>query len=554
MFAVVELAHRVRRRGPRPPPPRPRRRRVVRVLGRDARRERGDGAGADRRRAARVGRTAFDGDRDATVHDLYPVVVDQIARDRLRAARRPPRSPLRAGRPTAVEAFLDGLTAADAGASLATPAWRRSQQKLSRWVDGGSARRSAARWTLGLHLDERRRRGSSLELWLHAEDDPTLSLPASLLEGGGDEIFTFLRASDPRRDLARQLAEIEPLLAEHGIRFDAAAPSEAGSTSTRSGLFLREAMPQLEERGVPVLLPAAWLRSPSRLRVDLTATSGPAARSSGLLSTAALATFDWRSPSATSSSPRRSWPSSRARRSRSSASRAAGTRSGTRRSSGRCASSSAAGAASGSSTSSARSRASRPTRRASSSARCTLDAPLAELLGEGDARFRPLPTPAAMQLRALPLPGARPRLAAAARRPRRRRDPRRRHGARQDRAGDRDARLRARGARRRRARPDARRLPDERRPAVGRRDRAVRAVAARPPPPRQRPLGAARAALAARRTTSSSPRTTSPRATSTSSPRSRGTGSCSTRRRTSRTRRRSARARCAGCPRGGGSR
>jgi SNF2 family DNA or RNA helicase len=47
---------------------------------------------------------------------------------------------------------------------------------------------------------------------------------------------------------------------------------------------------------VPVLLPTAWVRTPSRLRLNLTATSrrDPAIRSSGLLSTAALSTFDWR--------------------------------------------------------------------------------------------------------------------------------------------------------------------------------------------------------------------------------------------------------------------
>ena len=54
-------------------------------------------------------------------------------------------------------------------------------------------------------------------------------------------------------------------------------------------------MPLLEARGVPVLLPGAWLGSPSKLRVNLTATSsGLPARSSGLLSTASLATFDWK--------------------------------------------------------------------------------------------------------------------------------------------------------------------------------------------------------------------------------------------------------------------
>ena len=32
-----------------------------------------------------VGAGAFDGDAEAAVNDLYPVLVDQIARDRLRA-------------------------------------------------------------------------------------------------------------------------------------------------------------------------------------------------------------------------------------------------------------------------------------------------------------------------------------------------------------------------------------------------------------------------------------------------------------------------------------
>ena len=40
-----------------------------------------------------------------------------------------------------------------------------------------------------------------LELWLEAADDPTLALPASLLRDGSDEVFAFLRESDPRRAL-----------------------------------------------------------------------------------------------------------------------------------------------------------------------------------------------------------------------------------------------------------------------------------------------------------------------------------------------------------------
>ena len=236
---------------------------------------------------------AFDGDRAATVQDLYPVLVDQIARDRLQAGRVQLAATLRNGRPTALELFLDGLSAPEP--ELPRHAgYAALNRRLSRWLDDGLGRRSSAPWKLGLHLDERGT-GLVLEVWLHAEDDPTLGLPASLLQEQGDEVFRFLRASDPHRDLARQLTEIEPLLAEHGIRFDGASPAEAELDHDEVGLFLREAIPLLEARGVPVLLPGAWLGGTSKLRVNLTATStGVAVRSSGLLSTSALATFDWR--------------------------------------------------------------------------------------------------------------------------------------------------------------------------------------------------------------------------------------------------------------------
>ena len=237
--------------------------------------------------------TAFAGNRDATVRDLYPVLVDQIARDRLQAGRVRLGAALRSGRPTALELFLDGLSAPEPELQRHA-GYAALNRRLSRWLDDGLGRRSSAPWKLGVHLDER---GNSLvlELWLHAGDDPTLGLPASLLQEAGDEVFSFLRESDPRRDLARQLTEIEPLLAEHGIRFSEAEPAEAELDPDEVGLFLREAIPLLEGRGVPVLLPGAWLGAPSRLKVNLTATgNGLGGRSSGLLSTAALATFDWK--------------------------------------------------------------------------------------------------------------------------------------------------------------------------------------------------------------------------------------------------------------------
>ena len=79
------------------------------------------------------------------------------------------------GRPTALELFLDGLSAAEP--ELPRHAgYAALNRRLSRWLDDGLGRRSAAPWQLGLHLDERGT-ALALELWLHAEDDPTLACP-----------------------------------------------------------------------------------------------------------------------------------------------------------------------------------------------------------------------------------------------------------------------------------------------------------------------------------------------------------------------------------------
>ena len=243
-----------------------------------------------------VGASAFDGDRDATVHDLYPVLVDQIARDVLRADR-VRLAPSRNVRTTALDLFLEGLTAADAAlprhSGLAA-----LERRLGDWVDGGLANRTRTSWTLGLHLDEREDLDGApqlvLELWLQAADDPTLGLPASLLWSRDDDVFAFLRAGEPRRDLIRHLTELEPLLADVGIELDEDEPSEVALGEEQVRRFLLELVPRLEERRIPVLLPSSWLRSPARVQVNLTATSRPPGRSSGFLAPSDLARFDWR--------------------------------------------------------------------------------------------------------------------------------------------------------------------------------------------------------------------------------------------------------------------
>ena len=108
----------------------------------------------------------------------------------------------------------------------------------------------------------------------------------SLLEEGADEGFAFIRDGDPHGDLAEQVAALEPLVEEYGLVLADGATLDREEAQT----FLRELMPKLDERGVPVLLPSAWLRAPSRIRASLTARS----ETTAFMSTADLASFDWR--------------------------------------------------------------------------------------------------------------------------------------------------------------------------------------------------------------------------------------------------------------------
>ncbi len=235
----------------------------------------------------------FLGDKIAAANGLYPHLVDRVARDRLLHAGVQLGSASRLGRSPALGSFLRGLTAPDPELSGAS-SYATLAARISRWVDEGLGHIKEAHWRIGLHLDERSADGHLvLELWLHAEDDPSLSLPVELLWRGGQDGFAFVRASDPYEDLAAQLEELGPLLAAHGVEFDEDEPWAIELDPGAVESFLRELMPSLEQLEVPVLLPVAWMRSSRPLRANLKATS-EYRRASGLLSTAELATFDWR--------------------------------------------------------------------------------------------------------------------------------------------------------------------------------------------------------------------------------------------------------------------
>ncbi|HZP73502.1 MAG TPA: DEAD/DEAH box helicase [Gaiellaceae bacterium] len=220
----------------------------------------------------------FHGDRVAVVNDLYPRLVDRIARDRLVGAGMSLGSARPFGRRRGVEALLHGLTSPEPelphGVGYGT-----LEKRITRWVDDGFARLIRAPWAIGLHLDERPEE-MALELWLHASDDATVALPASLLWDAGPDAFDFLRDADPYADLARSFAELQPVLAEHGLSFDPQQPREVKLAADEVAYFLRTAMEQLN---VPVVLPTAWTERPARITADLAART----------SSGTFADFDW---------------------------------------------------------------------------------------------------------------------------------------------------------------------------------------------------------------------------------------------------------------------
>ncbi|HET7137704.1 MAG TPA: DEAD/DEAH box helicase [Gaiellaceae bacterium] len=221
----------------------------------------------------------FHGDRVATVNDLYPRLVDRIARDRLVAAGVRLGSARPFGRHRAVDAFLHGLTSPEPELPHG-PSYAALERNVTRWVDRGFARLTRAPWGVGLHLDERDGR-LFLQLWLHASDDASVALPASLLWDAGPDAFRFLRDADPYDDLREAFARIRPELAERGFAFDGEEPRELELDAEDAEYFLRRVLPALS---MPVVLPTSWTQRPARIRADLTARA----------TTGALAHFDWR--------------------------------------------------------------------------------------------------------------------------------------------------------------------------------------------------------------------------------------------------------------------
>ena len=243
---------------------------------------------------------AFDGDTQAFVDDLYGCAVDELARRALRDAGvgLSVSSPRVAG---AAEHFLSGLAAPgpELPAGAGYPALER---RIAAWVDGGLARRSRAPWNLGLRLDEsdgragRRRRGRAAGRARAVarggrRPDPR---PAGVAADGRRR--RGLRLPARERPAARPRPPARDDRAgprRRGHRPRRRPPVAGGARPEQVRAFLRQAMPRLEELGVPVRLPREWVASSSRVRVNLVATGSPAT-SSGLLTRDAIASFDWR--------------------------------------------------------------------------------------------------------------------------------------------------------------------------------------------------------------------------------------------------------------------
>ena len=245
--------------------------------------------------------SAFDGDRDALVHDLYACAVDQIARDRLRAAGDPARQPAhaqpaeRAGalprRAHLVEPELPlhaGLAALERRLTeLGRP---RPRAALERTLAAQPAARRGRRRPRGDAESQSERRARAVAPGRRRPDPRPPRLAAPRRRRRGLRLPPLGRPADRRAPPARA-DRARPRRGRPRLRPGRAQPRS--SWRRRRPVRAPHAIPRLEELGVPVLLPRNWVTSSSRLRVNLTATS-VAARSSGLLTTDALARFDWK--------------------------------------------------------------------------------------------------------------------------------------------------------------------------------------------------------------------------------------------------------------------
>ena len=494
------------------------------LLGRHPRRRRPVRSRRDRRPRCRPSaRARSAATPTAAVHDL-PVLVDQIARDRLRAdgVRL---APSRAGRGRG-RGVPGGLTAPDAAlprhSGLAA-----LERQLADWVDAGLAHRRRTTWTLGLHLDEREGGGSCWSCGCRRRTIPRSACP---LRCSGAARTTSsrssARATPPRPDPPARGARA----AAPGARARVRRPDRPSSSSTRTRYATSSA------RRCPAWTSAACpccCRPPGSARRHACGSTWQRRECPRTLE---------RLPLTRGAGPLRLAPRGRRHRPlRAGLAELAAAKkpfvrvdgrwqhSGAATSRRRSASSTAGGAARASSTSSAPCPGSGRTRPASSSARSrsTSRSRLCSTqTSAASARCRRRPA----MTHPLPFQGARPRLAAA-----------RDLGVGAILADDMGlgrpvqaiAMLASeREARRRRARADARRLPDERRQAMGRElHRFAPSLRVHLHHGSAR-LGAAELAHAAHGHDVVVTSYDIAARTTTRSPRSPGTGCCSTRRRT----------------------
>ena len=293
-----------------------------------------DARGDRGRAAARRSPTASTSDREATVADLYPRLVDQIARDRLVAAGVKLGDASRIGRRTAIDSFLARAVVARSGAAARTRATPALERRLTRWVDDGLAR------------GEGDDRGGSACISTSARaarsrsscgcTPTTTRRSACRCRSSGRRATTRSRScatGDPVGDLEREFAELRPLLADGGDR-------------VRRGAAVREC--ELDAETVVVLparpdAAARGARRAGRAADGVAARADAAARERDRAQRAARATqrpavdvgarrrSTGGSRSATSELTRRSCARSRRRRARSSRSTAAGRRCARRR-------------------------------------------------------------------------------------------------------------------------------------------------------------------------------------------------------------------------------
>ncbi|MBI6546759.1 MAG: DEAD/DEAH box helicase, partial [Cyanobacteria bacterium NC_groundwater_1444_Ag_S-0.65um_54_12] len=168
--------------------------------------------------------------------------------------------------------WVNALSSPDPGLRGAVREIQELAEALSEWQAPIHAAMPAFRTAFELTAPAAEKGPWRLKFGLQAPDDPDLFVPASEVwkAASAKVIFHDRRVEHPQEKLLADLGRAARVFSPLAMGLRAARPESCELTAIESHVFLREALPVLEESGFGVIVPAWWPGGANRIGVRLT--------------------------------------------------------------------------------------------------------------------------------------------------------------------------------------------------------------------------------------------------------------------------------------------